>query len=62
MRHISKVEGREIRADIKYLCKKGMPTKEIYEDSLETLGKESPSYTTVKLDSRVKEGKIERER
>ena len=33
---------------IKYLCKKGMPPKEIHEDLMETLGKEFPSYGTVK--------------
>ena len=33
-----------IRAVIKYLYKKGMPPKEIHEDFMETLGKESPSY------------------
>jgi hypothetical protein len=38
----------EIRAVIKYLCKKGMSPKEIYEDFIDTLGKESPSYSTVK--------------
>ena len=38
----------EIRAVIKYFCKKGMPPKEIHEDFMETLGKESPSYSTVK--------------
>ena len=37
----------EIRAVIKYFCKKGIPPKEIHEDFLETLGKESP-YSTVK--------------
>ena len=38
----------EIRADIKYFCKKGMPPKKIHEDIMETLGKESHSYSTVK--------------
>ena len=42
------MEKLEIRAVIKYFCKKGMPTKEIHEDFMETLGKESPSYSTVK--------------
>jgi hypothetical protein len=37
------MEKDEIRAIIKYLCKKGMSPKEIYEDSMDTLGKESPS-------------------
>ena len=40
------MEKLEIRAVIKYLCKKGMPPKEIHEDCTETLGKESP-YSTV---------------
>jgi hypothetical protein len=39
----------EIRAVIRYLCKKGMFPKEIYEDLMDTLGKESPSYSTVKI-------------
>ena len=42
------MEKLEIRAAIKYICKKGMPTKEIHLDFMETLGKESPSYSTVK--------------
>ena len=49
MRHINKMEGREIKADIKYLCKKRLPTNEIYEDFMETLGKEFPSHSTVKI-------------
>ena len=32
-------------AVIKYFCKKGMPPKEIHEDFMETLGKESPDST-----------------
>ena len=44
MRHICKMEQLEIRAVIKYFCKKRMP----HEDFIETLGKESPSYSTVK--------------
>ena len=43
-----KMEKVEVRAVIKYLCKKGMTPKEIHEDYIETLGKESPSYSTVK--------------
>ena len=43
-----KMEKVEVRAVIKYLCKKGMSSKEIHEDFMETLGKESPSYSTVK--------------
>ena len=36
------------RAVIKYFCKKGMPSMEIHEDFMETLVKESPSYSTLK--------------
>ena len=43
-----KMEKVEVRAIIKYLCKKGMSPKEIHEDFMKTLGKESPSYSTVK--------------
>ena len=43
-----KMEKFEIRAVIKYFCKKEMPPKETNEDFKETLGKESPSYSTVK--------------
>ena len=42
------MEKVEVGAVIKYLCKKGMSPKEIHEDFMETLGKESPSYSTVK--------------
>ena len=50
------MEKLEIRAVIKYFCKKGMPPKEIHEskkegkdkDFMETLGKDSPSYSSVK--------------
>ena len=42
----------EIRAVIKYFCKKGMPPKEIHEDFMETLGKESHYSTVKKMDSR----------
>jgi hypothetical protein len=38
----------EIRAVIKYLCKKGITSKEIHEDFMDTLGKESPSCSIVK--------------
>ena len=48
MRHIWKMLKHEIRAVIKYFCKNRMPPNEIYEDFMETLGKESPSYSTVK--------------
>ena len=42
------MEKLEIRVVIKYFCHKGMAPKEIHEDFMETLGKESPSYSTVK--------------
>ena len=48
VRHFCKMEKLEIRAVIKYFCKKGMPPKKIHEDFMETLWKESPSYSTVK--------------
>ena len=48
MRHICKMDKFEIRVAIKYFYKKGMLPKEIHEDFMETLGKESPSYNTVK--------------
>ena len=48
MQHISKLEKFEIRAVIKYLCMKGMPPKEIHEAFMKNLGRESPSYSTVK--------------
>ncbi|UYV71625.1 hypothetical protein LAZ67_8003933 [Cordylochernes scorpioides] len=44
----SKMETNEIRAVIKYLCNKGMSPKEIYEDMVETLREDAPSYSTVK--------------
>ena len=43
-----KMEKLEIRAVIKYFFKKGMPPKKIHEGFMETLGKKSPSYSTVK--------------
>jgi transposase len=42
------MEKVEIGAVIKYLCKKRMSPKEIHEDFMDTFGKESPSYSTVK--------------
>ena len=48
VRHICKMENLEIRAVIKYFCKKGMPPKEIHEDFMETPGKASLSDSTVK--------------
>ena len=48
VRKICKMAKLYIRAVIKYVCKKGMPPKEIHEDFIETLRKESSSYSTVK--------------
>ena len=42
------MENLEIKAVIKYFCKKGMSPKAIHEDIMETLEKESPFYSTVK--------------
>ena len=42
------METLETREVIKYFCKEGMPPKDINEDFMETLGKESPSYSIVK--------------
>ena len=61
VQYICKMEKFKIRAVSKYFCKKEMPPKEIQEDFMETLGKESPSYSTVKkMDSRVLERERER--
>ena len=49
VRHFCKMEKLKNRAAIKYFCKKGMHPKEIHEDFMETLGKESPSYSTEKM-------------
>ena len=48
MRQTCKMEKVEVRAVIKYPCKKGMTPKEIHEDFMKTIGNESPSYSTVK--------------
>ena len=48
MQYICQMDKLEIRAVIKYFCKKGMPPKEAHEDVMETLGKESATYSTVK--------------
>ena len=48
LRDICKMEKLVLRAVIKYFCMKGMPPNEIHEDFVETLGRESPSYGTVK--------------
>ena len=37
-----------------------MPPNEMHEDFLDSLGKESPSYSTVKQWTAVKEGERER--
>ena len=42
------MEKVEVRAVIKYLCRKGMSPKEIHEDFMKSLGKDSPYYSTVK--------------
>jgi hypothetical protein len=46
--HLDQKDKVEIRAVIKYLSKKGMSPKEINEDFMDTLGKECPSFSTVK--------------
>ncbi|UYV77677.1 hypothetical protein LAZ67_15001896 [Cordylochernes scorpioides] len=43
----SKMETNEIRAVIKYLCKKGRSPKKIYEDMIDTLREDAPSYSTL---------------
>ena len=50
------MEKLEIKAVIKYFCKKRMPPKEIHEDFMETLGKESRSYSTVKKNGSLRAG------
>ena len=42
------MEKLVIRSVVKYTCKKVMPLEKLHEDYTETLGKEPPSYTTVK--------------
>ena len=49
------MEKLEIRAVIRYICKKGMPPKEIHEYFIYTLEKEAPSYKTVKWAAAFKE-------
>ncbi|UYV81002.1 hypothetical protein LAZ67_19002479 [Cordylochernes scorpioides] len=49
----SKMETNEIRAVIKYLCKKEMSPKEIYEGMMDTLREDAPSYSTVKKMGRI---------
>ena len=51
LRHICKMEKLKMRAVIKYICtsvRKECLPKEIHEDFMENLGKEPPSYSTVK--------------
>lgn len=43
------MERNEYRVIIKYFVMKGKGAKEIFDDMSETLGKECPSYTTVKF-------------
>ena len=50
---ICKMEKVEIRLVIKYFCTKEMPPKKNQENFMETLEKESPSYSTVKKGRRV---------
>ena len=48
MHQTCKMEKVEVRAVIKYLCKKGMTPTEVHEDFMKPLGNESPSCSTVK--------------
>ena len=48
MRHICKGEKLEIRVVFKYFFYKEESPKKTHEEFMETLGKESPSYSTVK--------------
>ena len=48
VQHICKMEKLEIRAVIKYFCKKGMPSRKFMKTSCKTLEKESPSYSSLK--------------
>ena len=45
---MEKLEILAVIMVINYFCKKGMPPKEMHQDFMETLGKETPSYSTVK--------------
>ena len=51
------MEKLEIRTVIKYFCKTGMPPKELHEDFMETLGKESPTLQSEKWAAGFKWGK-----
>ena len=45
---MEKLELIAVIVVINYFCKKGMPLMEMHEDFMGTLGKEYPSYSTVK--------------
>ena len=49
MRHICKLENLKSERLSSTSCKKVIPPKEIHEHFMKTLGKESPSYSTVSL-------------
>ena len=53
MRHICKIEKLEIIVFIKVFCKTGMPRRKNHDDFMETLGKESPSYSTIKSEQQI---------
>ena len=55
------MEKLEIRTVIKYFCKKIMPPKKINEDFMDTLGKETPSYTCSTVNKWTVEFKTEKE-
>ena len=56
----TKWKNWEIRAVIKYFYKKEMSPKEIHENFMDTLGKESRSYRTLeRMGSIVSEGERE---
>ena len=57
MRQTCKMEKVEVRAVIKYLCKKGMTPKEIREYFMKTLGNESPYCTVKKWAAEFKRGR-----
>ena len=45
---LNEMDNLEIRAVIKYLVKKGLQPRQIYDDMLLTLEANAPSYSTVK--------------
>ena len=47
-KQILNMDKKEARSVIKHLQKKGMSPKEIHEDMVQTLGEDSPSYSTIK--------------